>query len=1018
MVTSDPLALVAKKTKVSKRREKVVVQSESEGSDDEDISDLKNITALLAKSFNRKKYYAKPTNNNLRTSSSSSLENHKPEYVKSEEKKDDKKADEKKWDISKVIGRVRVQQDLEIEKCLEKLNDCENKLHKIRQTSQTIHMFMPSKNKLYNGRKGISFENPSYFCKAKELRPSLYDERVIGLRYTLMFLTHSDEALEIKKFKRPIVNKIEFAYDYGNLNKSYMNEKIKFSDDYFQEIINPDLEKIDSPFQQTSSLKPYIPNVILEKIIIDLEDEVKKGSSNTSNVDLSSVSNSELNKDVKRYSRKDLLSCNNSHHKDIRSVSACNDAMNVSCNTILYASYDVDDLFVFDDIVQNCLWIIDSGLSKHMTGNRALLTNFVEKFLGTVRFGNNDFAVIAGYRDVVIGSMTIKKVYYVKGLGHNLFSIGQFCDKDEASEVIISFIKKTQVNLQLQAKAIATACFTQNHLIIHKRFDKTPYEPKPNIKFFHVFGSRCYLLNDYDDVGKLKKKKDIGVFVGYSKESASFIIYNKQTRKIHESVDVNFDGISEMASKQFSLEPDLSNIKETGKSSNPTVSQVSKTSKKKDIGVFVGYSKESASFIIYNKQTRKIHESVDVNFDGISEMASKQFSLEPDLSNIKETGKSSNPTVSQVSKTSKKDLKDLFHNFYDENFDASKITKSPTMNVETSNDKIPSHEEEVFHESFESFQEESSSSSLNDDVQQSLEEVMFPLTNTQSISNESVPNVNEPSTSHNVFNERLEDAYFDASTTFHDPSNIHTIYQPYPHDKKWAKDHPLHRIIGNPKSSVRTRGQLANSCLFACLLSSIEPANVAEALKDADWVRYCQQEGIDYDETFAPVARIEIIRLFLSYAAHKDFTVFQMDVKTAFLNGILKEEVYVGQPLGFVSKKYLNHAYALDKALYSLIQAPRAWYDVLLKFLIDSGFQKVPTPMVEQGKLKLDLVEKPVDHIDYRSMIGSLMYLTLSRPDIMFATCDNLVCWDSKKQNCLSISTAEPEYVAVSGCCA
>nr|GFC43045.1 copia protein [Tanacetum cinerariifolium] len=123
-----------------------------------------------------------------------------------------------------------------------------------------------------------------------------------------------------------------------------------------------------------------------------------------------------------------------------------------------------------------------------------------------------------------------------------------------------------------------------------------------------------------------------------------------------------------------------------------------------------------------------------------------------------------------------------------------------------------------------------------------------------------VPNDDEVSTSHNVFNERLEDTYFDAS--------------------------------------------------------------------------------IDYDETFAPVARIEAIRLFLAYAAHKDFTVFQMDVKTAFLNGILKEEVYVGQPLGFVNKQYLDHVYALDKALYGLKQAPRARYDVLLQFLIESGFQK------------------------------------------------------------------------------
>ncbi|GJW32255.1 hypothetical protein Tco_0052287 [Tanacetum coccineum] len=135
-------------------------------------------------------------------------------------------------------------------------------------------MIMPFKDKLYNGRKGIGFENPSYFCKAKKLRPSLYDEHVIGLGYTPMFLTHSDEALEIEKFKRARENKIEFAYDYGNLNESYVNEKINFSDDYFQEIINPNFKKIDSPVQQTSSLKPYVPTVILEKIIITLEDEV------------------------------------------------------------------------------------------------------------------------------------------------------------------------------------------------------------------------------------------------------------------------------------------------------------------------------------------------------------------------------------------------------------------------------------------------------------------------------------------------------------------------------------------------------------------------------------------------------------------------------------------------------------------------------------------------------------------------------------------------------------------------
>nr|GFB67455.1 hypothetical protein [Tanacetum cinerariifolium] len=177
----------------------------------------------------------------------------------------------------------------------------------------------------------------------------------------------------------------------------------------------------------------------------------------------------------------------------------------------------------------------------------------------------------------------------------------------------------------------------------------------------------------------------------------------------------------------------------------------------------------STAFRIYNKRTRKINESVNVNFDEILEMASKQLSLELGLSNLNEMGKCSNSSVSQVFETSKKDLEDLFQDFYDEYFDSSKIMKSSTMNVETSiND-------EVFHEISESFQRESSLSSLNDDVQQNPEEVILPQKNTQSIPINMIPNGDEASTSHNVFNERLEGANFDASTSFHDPSNVQTF---------------------------------------------------------------------------------------------------------------------------------------------------------------------------------------------------------------------------------------------------
>nr|GFB84182.1 copia protein [Tanacetum cinerariifolium] len=275
---------------------------------------------------------------------------------------------------------------------------------------------------------------------------------------------------------------------------------------------------------------------------------------------------------------------------------------------------------------------------------------------------------------------------------------------------------------------------------------------------------------------------------------------------------------------------------------------------------------------------------------------------------------------------------------------------------------------------------------------------------TQSISNNMIPNVDEASTSHNVFNERLKDAYFDASIdydeTFAPVARIKAIhlFLAYAAHKDFiifqidVKTTFLNGILKEEVYVGQPPGFVSKQYLdhvYALDKAFLVIRNKARLVA----VGYSQQEGIDYDETFAPVARIEAIRLFLAYAAHKDFTVFQIDVKTTFPNGILKEEVYVGQPPGFVSKQYPDHVYALNKVLYGLKQVLRVWYDVLSQFLIESGFQKgsidttlfikkkVPTPMVKQARLKLDLVGKPVNHTDYRSMIRSLMYVTSSRPD-------------------------------------
>ncbi|GKD79024.1 retrovirus-related pol polyprotein from transposon TNT 1-94 [Tanacetum coccineum] len=105
---------------------------------------------------------------------------------------------------------------------------------------------------------------------------------------------------------------------------------------------------------------------------------------------------------------------------------------------------------------------------------------------------------------------------------------------------------------------------------------------------------------------------------------------------------------------------------------------------------------------------------------------------------------------------------------------------------------------------------------------------------------------------------------------------------------------------------------------------------------------HCQEEGIDFEESFSPIARMEAIRIFLAYDAHKSFTVFQMDVTTAFLHGTLKEDVYVCQPEGFIDADHPSHVYKLKKALYGLKQAPRAWYDELLMFLLQNTSSKAP----------------------------------------------------------------------------
>ncbi|GJY21843.1 retrovirus-related pol polyprotein from transposon TNT 1-94 [Tanacetum coccineum] len=277
-------------------------------------------------------------------------------------------------------------------------------------------------------------------------------------------------------------------------------------------------------------------------------------------------------------------------------------------------------LLILLQLIEIIIFIIDYGCSKHMMGNLKLLSNFVEKFLGTVKFGNDQIAPILGYGDLVQGNVTIKRVYYVEGLNHNLFSDGQFCDADlevavrkstccihdlkgndlltgteflnttlhayfakegiehETStartpeqngvvkrrnhtlvEVARTILSTAIVPLFFWAEAITTTWFIQNRSLVIPRHKKTPYHiingQKSSVKFFHIFGSLCYIVRDGHNLDKMKEKGDACIFVGYSTQSRAYRVYNKRTRVIVESIHVNFDKLPQMASDHVSSDP-------------------------------------------------------------------------------------------------------------------------------------------------------------------------------------------------------------------------------------------------------------------------------------------------------------------------------------------------------------------------------------------------------------------------------------------------------------------------------
>ncbi|GJR73656.1 retrovirus-related pol polyprotein from transposon TNT 1-94 [Tanacetum coccineum] len=645
--------------------------------------------------------------------------------------------------------------------------------------------------------------------------------------------------------------------------------------------------------------------------------------------------------------------------------------------------------------------IVESKNANHSEPNHTWGSNATDipsssslVMTGTVRFGNDNIARIMGYGDYQLGNVTISRVYYVEGLGHNLFSVGQFCDAD----LEVAFRKNTCFIRNLdrmrmhyvffgnaEAEAINTACYTQKRSLIRRRYNKTPYElmqdKKLDLSFFYVFGTLCYPTNDNDDLGKLDAKADIGP-------------------RLH------------------SLTPATSSL---GLAPNPVSQQPEMI--------------EITCFNLCSMNTLLLHQLLFLQFKNL--------------------------LLRAVGGGCDVDLADSL--------------VSTSIDQDAPPSSTPSTQE----------QEQEQPPNISQGFEESPKTPIFrydPL-------NESLFLKNHLLKGHPRITKELQ--------TSNDRTIMGSIPMPMQEENHEFERLQVWELVPCPDKVLLIKLKW---------IYKVKTDEFGRVLKNKARLvaqGFRQEEGIDFEESFAPVARIEAIRIFIANAAHKNMTIYQMDVKTAFLNGELKEEVYISQPEGFVDQDNPSHMTTKFKMSMmgqmsfflglQISQSPRGIFinqskyasEIVKKYGLLTT-DSVDTPLVEKSKLDEDLQGKQVDATLYRGMIGSLMYLTSSRPDLIYAVClcaryqakptekhlqavkrifrylkgtinmglwyskdtgisltayadadhagcqdtrrstsgsaqflgNKLVSWSSKKQKCTAISSTEAEYIALSGCCA
>nr|GEV84169.1 retrovirus-related Pol polyprotein from transposon TNT 1-94 [Tanacetum cinerariifolium] len=741
-------------------------------------------------------------------------------------------------------------------------------------------------------------------------------------------------------------------------------------------------------------------------------------------------------------------------------------------------------------IVQLILFIVDSGCTKHMTGNLKLLCNFVKKYLGTVRFGNDQFSPILGYGDLVQGNIRINRVYYVEGLNHNLFSVGQFCD----ANLEVAFLKSTcfvrdlqdndllignrgsdlyTISLQestsltplcLMAKALPTQAWLQRQRLSQLNFDYINLLSKKDVviglpKLKYVKDQLC----SYCEVSKAKRSsfKSMAVPNAHAPSQQELdllfgLLYDEfftaepsTPTYVHAEENNN-----NQAEEEHLLEDEFT---------NPlwTLNCTTMSSAKAE---YVALSASYAQVIHSNLMGPRtalpyqahpysvsLHKGTVLRYDG-DECDKGRMPTKIELTlEQSQQGVGNDILIVQLilfivdsgcTKHMTGNLK-LLCNFVEKYLGTVRfgndqfapilgygdlvqvnITINKVYYVEGLNHNLFSvgqfcdaDLEVAFRKSTCFVRDLQDNDLLIDKIKEKGDPSILVGYSTQS-------------KGYRVYNKRtrliVESIHirFDEIKEMSETSVANDTSRLIPQRQK-ASDYD------NSGPPVQARQKLATDlemCMFTLTVSTAELKNIKEAMADSTWIVVMQEELHQFDRL---------------------------------------QEVYVAQPDRFVDPDHPKKVYRLRKALYGLKQAPRVWYDELSKFLTSKGFtkglqihqspsgifinqdkyaleilhkhgmekgQSIGTPMATKPKLDADLSGNPVDQTGYRSKIGSLMYLTSSRPDIVQAMLitpdslilsggiqflgDKLVRWTSKKHDCTTMSSVEAENVALSASCA